>query len=562
MRCFLLLGLAGLLLANHAGPAAAQSSVYTRASLPSADELAAVRLRTQWSTAIPLLNRTDGVGMMQIVSGNQLIVQTKSGLLIAYDATTGVHQWSVRYLTQYAPLRAVAVNDKYVFALNLLRLYVINRYTGLSELEYTLPLAPAAAPAADNTTVYIVMSGQRLAAFELPRAIAMPDKSLAALERNKAGVGNSDIRARNPADVVADRYPGPGRRQVQRDVDFDRQSTELGTGNSLGGSESLQRSPSLAVVGSVLPPYRVFDRSGRYVTKFESLSTVSSLRQPYSLYDPSFGQHQRTPSVAAIPPSVAAVYELSNLRPRGIEPSLRWILGSSSPIRYQPLVTKQRIWMFTDSSNVSAFTIEDKIPQVRSQMPSLPTANASQSLDVGYVPLQDGNLLAIDLTAGGGSAYKQLWRANVGGLMDQSPIPTLSGIYQGGENAGVARIDNNTGVVVWRTPSTVDHLLAVNDDRAYVRDHQGLVHVFDRNRVIDAQSKQAVPIANLNLQSFAIAPSNHQTDRIYLASDNGLLICLRDQLPKYAFPQQISGPLHALPADAGKPKPGVSAVPK
>ena len=87
-------------------------------------------------------------------------------------------------------------------------------------------------------------------------------------------------------------------------------------------------------------------------------------------------------------------------------------------------------------------------------------------------------------------------------------------------------------------------MLAVNDERAYVRDRLGRVHVYDRSRVSDSVTKRAVALNSIDLGEFRIPTMNEQTDRIFLASDNGLIVCLRDKAPKYNSPMTVAPPLH------------------
>lgn len=555
MRKFAALAAVGLVAAS-AGPAPAKgdSSVYSAAAPPTPDQLRPLNLTTVWTTAVPIEGRRDAIESIQVVDTAQIFVQTRAGVLVALDAATGAQQWVARYDTPYSPIVPVAVNDRFVFATNVIRLYCFRRYTGVLEFAYNLPLAPHAAPAADEDRVYVTVGSGRVMALDLPPSIHMPDP---ALTRRPDYPGAPDPRAVNPAQVVATRYPTSGRRTFFPDERFEESRVNVASAPG-AGLATLQRTPSLAVLPTVLPPYHTFDDRGRYLSRVESLTAVSTLRQPYHLQNPLAGITQRTPSIAVIPPSVARVYELTNLLPRGVEPGIRWVYGSTVRMVHTPLLTRQRIWMTTAVPVLLSVLKDDKTPQVDAPIPDDVAAPGAQAEDIGYFPLRDGNLLAVPLDAGGGTALKLAWRANVGGLMDRQPIPTAEGVFTSGVGTGVARVDRRTGELVWRTDPNHDTLLAVNREHAYVWDRTGQVHVYDRLRATDPVTRRTDPLVSVPLPGFSVPVTNAKTDRVLLAADNGLIVCLRDAAPGYARPIVTGAPLHAVDQLPKKP---LDAVP-
>lgn len=509
---------------------------------PSQAILDRLGLQIDWVGAVPLTGESDGIATVQIADARQIFVQTKGGLLVAFDAATGERLWMFRYDNAVSTPFAVGWNDRYVFAFSVVRMYGIQRLTGILDFSITLPLSPTAPPAADANHVYVVLGGNRIAAYELPAALAMPDPKLVKAANQMNPGSSAQIRGlQNPADVVSSRYPAATRNLNPPIEQPERRSIRLTTdyAGTLNGSSRLA---SLAVVGSLKPPYRAFDEDGRYLNESPSLSSVGSLRQPYHLLDPTAKNAQRTPSIASIPPSLAALHESINLRPRGIELRMRWIHGSVVPIIYAPLQTRNRLWGLSNSPIIVALKRDTGDVQIDATLSASPTAQACQAEDVGYVPQTDGYLAAIDLDGGAARTARIIWKANVGGMMNRPPVPTANAIYQAGSNAGIARIDRATGEVVWRTANVSDRLLALNDEHVYATDSHGRIYVYDRNMVSDAATKRAWPLATADLPAFSVPITNPQTDRIYLASDRGLFVCLRDAAPKYAVAQTIAPP--------------------
>ena len=72
--------------------------------------------------------------------------------------------------------------------------------------------------------------------------------------------------------------------------------------------------------------------------------------------------------------------------------------------------------------------------------------------------------------------------------------------------------------------------------------------MYDARRATDAARKRSAPLGSANLSEFNVNVVNTVSDRVYLAADNGLLVCLRDANPKYVRPVRISPPAEVNPA--------------
>ncbi|MGL4420551.1 MAG: hypothetical protein ACRCZF_07795, partial [Gemmataceae bacterium] len=261
-----------------------QTNTLSGAAPPDPKFLQPLNLRTTWASAVPIDGPRDGIAMAQVAPGNQLFIQTKAGMLVAMNMVTGDIQWTARYTTAYAPVMPLAITDKYVFAVNVIHLYCLQRYTGIVEYASEMPITASNGPVADDEAAYVTLGSGRVTAFLQPTSLRMPDKALV----SKGAFGNltKSNANENPADTVAKRYPGGGRKPILDEEAEDQLKIRVG---SSVGSGTLQRTPSLAALPSVTPPYSIFDERGKYIVKSESVGVVHSLRRPYALKDPTAG---------------------------------------------------------------------------------------------------------------------------------------------------------------------------------------------------------------------------------------------------------------------------------
>ncbi|MGL6097662.1 MAG: PQQ-binding-like beta-propeller repeat protein [Fimbriiglobus sp.] len=539
-------------------------------STPSAVTLARLNLRAEWTIYVPMDGRDDGLGPVQWVAGGQVFAQTRSGRLLAYDGVTGFLQWSFRYDTPGANLHPVAVTDRLVFAVNVNTLHCFHRYTGLREFTFDLPGlgfpgagGPTAGPVADEKNVYVLLGATRIVAYSYPKPLVAPQAAGAAI-----GPDGRPLPPENKTQSVTDQAAGRlGTRLNRFEEDLFAERTGAGVSGDYSGSGlgAMQKTPSMSSLPRISPPYTLAREIGT-----PSISSMHSVRQPYQLYPPDLKYQQATPSISALPASATAAFGLANFRPREVEPRPVWAAAAPGRTTYEPIMTTvaggsdvaSQLWLTTDGS--LAFAVS-KVNGVRqAELPTSarisgpaagPVAVGEGSL-VGYFPLSDGGVIAVDLPAGSRQNPKIEWRANVGGFLNHRPLPTADAVFASGDNAGVAKIDIRTGDVLWRTGQTADHPLAVTDEHVYVLDNRGTMLVFPRSRPAGETDGTARPVGRLDVRGFNVPITNAATDRILLGADSGLVLCLRDASAKYIRPTTVAPPSRLPP-----PKPAIPGDP-
>ncbi|OWK46567.1 PQQ-binding-like beta-propeller repeat protein [Fimbriiglobus ruber] len=530
---------------SFAGRAAAQFAAVP----PERSALERLNLRSEWTSFIPIEGRDDGIGQVQVADEDQVFVQTKAGLLIALDARTGHMQWSLRYPAANAPLYPVGYNDRFVYAVNVTRLVIVHRYSGLVEFDYEMPGAITSGPVPDRDLVYVILNGTRVMAYKFPSLIKAADQA----DRRRAPGAGKPV---NPADAAAARF-ATGTGFPFREESFDQPRYKVDQSEPAVGLGTIQRTPSLSALPSITPPYTL---QNRLLASTPSLAVVANLRQPYH-YRAEFMQYnQRTPSVSAIPPSIARVHQLANLRPRAVTPDVVWAHGVGRRLQFEPILTDTesyspkeprivRLWATTDNATrlISLtrtngdleidFPLQDTIAS-----PLSGPAFIGGDVLLGFVGLVDGNLVAVDLLRGGEAGIRVEWRANVGGLINHKPLATPDAVFASGDNSGLSKIDIQTGELLWKTERNVDRVVAVNDEFVYGLDRTGTIQLFDRKKPGTGDYRVIGSVGQLSMTGFDVKVMNEQTDRIVMAANSGIMVCLRDASPKYSRPVRIAAP--------------------
>jgi len=214
----------------------------------------------------------------------------------------------------------------------------------------------------------------------------------------------------------------------------------------------------------------------------------------------------------------------------GPRPTRVWSEVSSLRLELPIVLTSDRVMVPTSNGIVLAL---GKLPQgsgaatVSFRFPTgSPIRMPAGYIDgVAYIGAEDGDLYALE-TAGG----RLRWRYTGGVPISRPPAATEEDVYIVNARQGMTRLDRATGLPKWRIPtrgklaesnSAANFFLAANPKYVYALDASGRFLVLDRRR--------GVTLSGFDSRDFVFPISNDITDRIYLAANNGLIVCLHDR---------------------------------
>ncbi|MCS7045414.1 MAG: PQQ-binding-like beta-propeller repeat protein [Gemmataceae bacterium] len=174
--------LGGLLMLPLGGWAVGQTDgrVLTSPTVPRREILERLGLELAWRTHIRFQGGRDGLFGVQVIPGPRgpdLLVQTRAGAVLLFDAETGDLRW--RMALEGTVLAAAGFNTRSIFVARGSQLYVLSRRNGMHRIYatqpgypepvmgYTLPATPSAPLVADDAGLFVAM-GQRLTAYVHP----------------------------------------------------------------------------------------------------------------------------------------------------------------------------------------------------------------------------------------------------------------------------------------------------------------------------------------------------------------------------------------------------------
>jgi len=188
-----------------------------------------------------------------------------------------------------------------------------------------------------------------------------------------------------------------------------------------------------------------------------------------------------------------------------------------------PPITTGRVVNFAsrDGSLYSVAAVDRKLVyQLETDKPIVaPLARLDNMM---YMASEDNTFQALNLFNG-----KIEWEFTSGLPIRKAPFPVGSNLYLMPDRGGMYCLDNKTGVQRW-WQAGIASFCAVVGDNLVTSDVDG--------NIVLMSTERGQIIGTLPLRRFSIRTGNDLTDRVYLSTESGLVICLRQtghQFPVY-----------------------------
>lgn len=500
--------LSALLLAGvAAGQTATPSNVVTRSLEPAADDLARLNLVVSWRLYLPVEGREDAVATVQ-PADDQVYVQLRSGKVVAIQADNnpktfkraGDVLWTYRPERPPGLIQPLAVGPGEVYVVHGQHLLILDRADGKVKYSEEMASTAAAGPAADNYSIYIPLDNRRIVSYshEIKVPGYRPPKPYEAPDP----VPRVTL-APEPADALStpqNRSPSIARLEILRPP-FRR------------GTDTIDSSPSVGMLRTLKPPYREAE-----ATRSPSVGMVHNLREVHELTDKT--------------------------APTRIK--FLWTMLVGGRLTDTPLLTydptdplSDRLLGYTGRAVFTARRDADRTntPVTEYVAEAEVTAPLTAHGDSLYVATADTNFVSLSVRelAEPSLVNSTLPRGKftTGGVVEQRPLLTEEYLYVVGARWGLIKLRRGSLEPAWterlpdgrvrpRPNGDVARVLAVNGSYVYGLDRRGRLLVIDTVR--------GSTLSAYDISGFTVPVTNEVNDRLYVAANSGLLLCLRDRL--------------------------------
>lgn len=213
----------------------------------------------------------------------------------------------------------------------------------------------------------------------------------------------------------------------------------------------------------------------------------------------------------------------------------------------RPLVTGARVVWTTDSGQLNLATpIASKAVSFRLKANDSIVASPTAKGNMVFAASIDGFVYCVDQEKG-----RLVWEVTTGSGITQPAVPIGDFLYVVSESDQLFKIDAKTGQFSdnWNTPvEGITGFLGATEESIFALDKKNHLLVIDRST---GKGVSSVDVGDIDR-----VLTNTLTDRIYLASDDGLIQCVRDA----ASENPIFHNRDAMVADSGDKKPASDAI--
>jgi outer membrane protein assembly factor BamB len=133
---------------------------------------------------------------------------------------------------------------------------------------------------------------------------------------------------------------------------------------------------------------------------------------------------------------------------------------------------------------------------------------------------EDFNFYSLDIRTG-----RPGWQFTAGVVIRRAPVLIGDEVYLFPEFGNMYKLSAETGHPVWSVPRMVEFLSA-STNRVYVVDKHNNLTILSR--------EQGEPLGAIPLDQYTRHLVNDRSDRIYVSTESGLLMCLREQGREFA----------------------------
>lgn len=211
------------------------------------------------------------------------------------------------------------------------------------------------------------------------------------------------------------------------------------------------------------------------------------------------------------------VHELydERLLPQWSAEALAWRYQSGRQINSPPISTGRVVNFASMDGSLYTVGAEERNLLWQFETDAPVSAPLARSDGVLFVASEDFSVYAIKAENG-----QITWQFVSGYPVRKAPRVVGPDLFLTPDRGGMFRLDKNTGDQKWWRPRLTDFLTAT-DNLVFASDRIG-------NVVVLAREDGAV-LGALPLRNFSQRLSNDRTDRLYLATQNGLVVCLRQR---------------------------------
>ena len=215
--------------------------------------------------------------------------------------------------------------------------------------------------------------------------------------------------------------------------------------------------------------------------------------------------------------------------PQWSHEAMVWRYQAGKEVTSPPIVTGRVVNFASRDGSLYSVSASDRklLYQLETDAPIVaPLARLGK---IQYMASEDFTFYALNVDNG-----RVIWEFTSGLPIRRAPFAIASDLYLTPDRGGMYCLDAATGAQRWWQPS-LTRFLAVTGPAMFASDEEG--------NLIKVSRASGAIVGSIPLRAFSVRVSNDRTDRLYLSTESGLIIALRQKgelLPVFhKFPDRL-----------------------
>ncbi|HBH52547.1 MAG TPA: pyrrolo-quinoline quinone [Planctomycetaceae bacterium] len=198
-----------------------------------------------------------------------------------------------------------------------------------------------------------------------------------------------------------------------------------------------------------------------------------------------------------------------------IDAAQMWRYRTSERVTSPPIIQGSNVLFASKNGSVYSLAALNRKMAFQFETDAALSAPIARYKDLMILASEDYNVYAIDTRSG-----RMAWQFTTGHVIKKDPLVINDDLFVIPEYGRLYRVNAATGERLWAKPD-ITQVLTASPTRLYTVDNRGHLRVLDR--------KTGDTVGSVPLGTFSLRVVNFMTDRIYLGTESGLVMAVREQ---------------------------------
>lgn len=230
--------------------------------------------------------------------------------------------------------------------------------------------------------------------------------------------------------------------------------------------------------------------------------------------------------------------------------AVQWRLQCGGQVKQPILPAGPFVGIVSQDNQLQSITAADRQLKFQLETDGVASSKLTRYKNYYILPAEDYNVYSVNVETG-----RVKWTYAAGQRVHAAPVVVGNDLFLAPDSLGLYRLTADGGQEVWIRRG-VSSIVAVSPTKVYGVNKNSTILITDR--------KTGADLGSVSLPQFNVLDTNSRTDRIFVTSKGGVIVCLREIDSRFPVLHEFPDQLNILPTFAPDSKAdgeGMQALP-